>query len=124
MTDSTPEEGEPTSLTSKAKTLCKKHKGKLIAVGTVALLAAAVVIKQAVEQNVIDALSADDVEDYGETEDTASNSASDEPQKRRAEHDVKGHERTLSDGRVITIPPHKRCVVSDDDTESPGEAAA
>ncbi|MFI5942882.1 hypothetical protein ACIBCB_21860 [Streptomyces uncialis] len=104
MTDSTPEEGEPTSLTSKAKAFCKEHKGKLIAAGTVVLLAAAVVIKQTVEQNVIDTQSTDDVEESGETEDTASNSASDEPQKRRAEHDVKGHERTLSDGRVIPAP--------------------
>ncbi|MFF9547372.1 hypothetical protein ACF1B4_27750 [Streptomyces albidoflavus] len=121
MTDSTPDEGEPTSLAEKAKTLCRKHKGKLIAVCAVALVATAVTFQRAAEQN---GFGSEDAEDRDEPEDTGSDTASDEPRKRRAEHEVRDHTRTLRDGRVIPIPRHKRCVTSDDDTENPGGVAA
>ncbi|MFD3534188.1 hypothetical protein [Streptomyces sp. NPDC058664] len=120
MNDSTPEDGEPTSLTEKAKALCRKHKGKLIAVGTTALVVA-VVIKKAMEQNAQDT---EDVKDSWDAEDSGSDSDSDERRKSPVEHEVSDHTRTLRDGRVIPIRRHKRGGASDDGNEGPGEAAA
>ncbi|MBU5943269.1 hypothetical protein [Streptomyces sp. PAM3C] len=132
MNDPTPEDGEPTSLTEKAKTLCRKHKGKLIAVGTTVLVVA-VVIKKAMEQNAQyaedvenswDAQDTEDAEDSRETENTGSDSDRDEGRKSPVEHEVSDHTRTLRDGRVIPIRRYKRGGASDDGNEGPDEAAA
>ncbi|MFD0151124.1 hypothetical protein ACWGQ4_02445 [Streptomyces sp. NPDC055721] len=133
MSDSMPEDGKPEnskprSVTEKAKALAERHKGKLIAVGTVLLAVGAVVTKTALEQlaqrdeDTEDAPVAD-AEGFAEVKESESDSASGKPRNSPVEHGVKEHTRTLRDGRVIEIPPHRRGGARNDDEDS-GEAAA
>ncbi|MFD7320514.1 hypothetical protein ACFV9D_05380 [Streptomyces sp. NPDC059875] len=137
MNDSAPapEDDEPTSITEKAKNLCKKHEGKVVFAISAALLVAGVLIKQAMDQNgtegAEDTESAEDIEGSEVTADAGAASDSPtakDPRKSPAEHEVSGYTRTLPDGRVIDIDPYTRGGRSDgadeDEAEEPGEAAA
>ncbi|WNI27153.1 hypothetical protein [Streptomyces sp. ITFR-16] len=132
MSDSMPEDGKPEnskprSVTEKAKALAERHKGKLIAAGSVLIAVGAVVTKTTLEQlaqrdeDTEDAPVAD-AEDFTEVKETESDSASGKPRSSPVEHGVKKHTRTLRDGRVIEIPPYRRGARNDD--EASGEAAA
>ncbi|MFJ2439552.1 hypothetical protein ACIOWG_03615 [Streptomyces sp. NPDC087658] len=122
MNDSTPEDGEPTSLVEKTKNLYGKHKGKILAAGTalggVALAVIVVIARQAMEQN-----ATEDAEDTGSVADPA---VVDERRKTPVKHPVVGHTRTLADGRVVPVAAYERGGSSDDDDEDedPGEVAA
>ncbi|MER8098191.1 hypothetical protein [Streptomyces goshikiensis] len=125
MNDSMPEDGKPEnskprSVTEKAKALAERHKGKLIAAGSILLVVGAVVTRRALEQL---AQREEDTEDFTEVNESEPDSASGKPRNSPVEHGVKEYTRTLRDGRVIEIPPHRRGGARNGDEES-GEAAA
>ncbi|MFD7710145.1 hypothetical protein [Streptomyces sp. NPDC059786] len=132
MSDTTPEDGEPEnskprSVTEKVKALAERHKGKLVAAGGVLLAVGAVVTKTALEQLAqrdedTEGAPVADAEDFTEVKESKSDSASGKPRNSPVEHGVKKHTRTLRDGRVIEIPPHRRGGARND--EDSGEAAA
>ncbi|WP_255954598.1 hypothetical protein [Streptomyces odontomachi] len=119
MNNSTPEDGEPSSFVEKAKNLCGRHKGKILAASTVlggvALTVVTVVTRQAMEQNA--------TEDTGPIADPA---AVNERRKAPVKHPVVGHTRTLADGRVIPVAGYDRGGSADDNDEDgdSGVAAA
>jgi hypothetical protein len=131
VTDSTPEDGEPTSFIEKTKALYGKHKGKILAAGTalggVALTAVVLAARKAMEQN-----ATGDTEDTGDTGSAADSAAEDERRKPPVRHPVTGHTRTLADGRVVPVAGYERGGSSDDEDDDenddedqdPGEAAA
>jgi hypothetical protein len=121
VNDSTPpEDGEPTSFGQKTKNWYEKHKSKIRAVGGavggVALTAAVLVAKHAMEQN-----AAEDAEDTGSAADSAEE---DERRKPSIKHTVAPHKRRLADGREIDVSGYERGGSSEDEDEDPGEAAA
>ncbi|WP_411089568.1 hypothetical protein [Streptomyces sp. 061-3] len=125
MTDSTPEDGEPTSLGQKTKNWYEKHKPKIRAVGGavgVAVAVAVVVARHAVEQS-----ATEETEETGETEDSGSAADSTEEKEQRnspGKHNVAPHKRRLADGREIDVSGYERGSSSEDEDEDPGEAAA
>ncbi|MFE6156622.1 hypothetical protein [Streptomyces sp. NPDC057889] len=130
MSDSMPEDGKPKnskprSVTEKAKALAERHKGKLIAAGSILLAVGAVVTKTALEQVAQrdEDTPVADAEDFTEVKESESDSASGKPRNSPVEHGVMKHTRTLRDGRVIEIPPYRRGGARNDDEDS-GEAAA
>ncbi|MFF5393370.1 hypothetical protein ACFY5H_34565 [Streptomyces sp. NPDC013012] len=129
-----PEDVPPKPLIEKARDFAKRHRDKIAIVTTVAAVGAVVlreVLKQRDEAMVNADWDEDASQDAGDTEVEVSgeDSASGEsPRDSPVEHDVKGHLRTLRDGRVIEIPPYKRGGAKDEEAgpgdEDSGEAAA
>ncbi|WP_458076323.1 hypothetical protein [Streptomyces sp. EMB26] len=129
MNDSTPseptfEEGEPASFVEKTKNWYGKHRTTIRAVGGavggMAVAAAVVVARQAMEQN-----AAEDTEDTDDAEDIGSAADSEEEDERRkpsVRHSVSGYTRRLADGREIPVSGYERGGSSEDD--GPDEAAA
>jgi hypothetical protein len=123
VTDSTPEDDEPTSFGQKTKNWYEKNKPTIRAVGG-AVGAVAAFFAVAV---VAYTTSPDDAEDAKDTEDTGSAAdAADESEQRNSpvKHTVTPHTRRLSDGREIDVSGYERGGSSEDEDEDPGEAAA
>ncbi|MBQ1113761.1 hypothetical protein [Streptomyces sp. C3-3] len=132
MTDSTPENDEPTSFGQKTKNWYEKNKPTIRAVGG-AFGAVAAFFAVAVVAYTISPDDAEDVEDVEDAEDakdakdagSAADSA-DESEQRNSpvKHAVTPHTRRLSDGREIDVSGYERGGSSEDEDEDPGEAAA
>ncbi|GGZ09772.1 hypothetical protein CP967_15365 [Streptomyces nitrosporeus] len=117
VTDSTPENDEPTSFGQKTKKWYEKNKPTIRAVGgafgaVAAFFAVAVVAYT---------ISPDDAEDAGSAADSADES---EQRNSPVKHAVTPHTRRLSDGREIDVSGYERGGSSEDEDEDPGEAAA
>ncbi|WP_031008934.1 hypothetical protein [Streptomyces sp. NRRL F-5727] len=131
---SQPEESQPKPLIKKARDFAKRHKGKIVIVTSIAA-AGAVVLWTILEQRAEALANTEEYEDASqdaeniEVKESRDDSASSRPPRNSpVEHDVQGHERTLRDGRIIEIPPHKRGGAKDEKAdpgdEDSGEAAA
>ncbi|MEV5131383.1 hypothetical protein ACN6K8_004240 [[Kitasatospora] papulosa] len=143
MNDSTPgepasEDGEPTSFAEKTKHLCRKHKGKILAAGGVALVILVVVVRHAMEQSVAEDAEDQDPSPAPETTDQPRRSSLDPdrdpflrklPVGQHASEEAKARYRELTGNE---IPPGYTLVrrwlflvgSSEDEEEEPGEAAA
>ncbi|MFG3135830.1 hypothetical protein ACGFZA_06360 [Streptomyces sp. NPDC048211] len=117
MTDSTPEDDEPTSFGQKTKNWYEKNRPTIRAVGG-AVGAVAAFFAVAV---VAYTTSPDDAEDTGSAADAADES---ELRNSPVRHTVTPHTRRLSDGREIDVSGYERGGSSEDEDEDPGEAAA
>ncbi|MFB7580828.1 hypothetical protein [Streptomyces hydrogenans] len=118
----------------KARDFAKRHRGK-IAIVTAAATVGALVLREVLKQRAEGLTNADEYEEASqdaentEVEGSGEDSSSGKPPRDSpGEHDVKGHQRTLRDGRVIEISPYKRGGAKDEETnpgdEDPDEAAA
>ncbi|MFC8803929.1 hypothetical protein ACFT9J_10795 [Streptomyces anthocyanicus] len=130
------EEGEPTSFAEKTKYLCRKHKGKFLAAGGMALAIVAVVVRHAMEQSVAESAEEQEPSPAPETTDQSRRSSLDpdrDPFLRRlpvgqhASEEAKARYRELTGNEIppgYTLVRRWLFVVDSSEDEDPGEAAA
>ncbi|MFE4693888.1 hypothetical protein ACFRH6_28050 [Streptomyces sp. NPDC056749] len=120
MTDSTRENGEPTSFGQKAKNWYEKKKPPIHAVGiAVGAMGALAAVAYAVAQ------ADEDKNRHDEETGSASDPAEEKEQRNSpGKHNVAPHKRQLKDGREIDVSGYERGGSSDDEVEDPGDAAA
>lgn len=130
------EDGEPTSFAEKTKHLCRKHRGKILAVGGAALVIVIVVVRQAMEQSVAEGAEDQEPSPAPETTDQSRRSSVDpdrDPFLRRlpvgqhAGEEAKARYRELTGNEVppgYTLVRRWLFLVDSSEDEDPGEAAA
>ncbi|WP_151771523.1 hypothetical protein [Streptomyces abyssomicinicus] len=130
MTDSTPEDGEPTTFREKAKDWVDKHPRTIhFAKAAVATVGMAVVVGVLAPRGTAE----NEAEFSGHAEgttgpksvDSAADSAEGTEQRKSPDrHNVVPHRRRLKDGREIVVSGYERGGSSEDEDEVPGKAAA